>query len=321
MTDLSIVIVSYETRELVLACLASIEREVRAREDAGRIATEVIVVDNASRDGSASAVRDRFPSATVIERADNGGFAKGCNVGLRASKGRHVLLLNSDTVVRRGALERCVAFLDANPDVGVVGPQLLHADGRRQNSVHAAPGLATELLPKGLLETLLPRRYPSKRRRLAGPTDVDSVLGACLFARREVLERAGLLPEEYFLFLEETDWCFAIRAAGFRVVHLPDVEIEHVSGASSRSKDAARKRIEYHRSLYRFLEKRRGAGVARVVRFQRIVKGLVEIVFLAPLCLVSGAERRRFRERRRLLGWHLRGRPPRYGLDPQEGLR
>lgn len=321
MTDLSIVIVSYETRELLLACLASIEREVRAREDAGRIETEVIVVDNASRDGSASAVRERFPFATVIERPDNGGFAKGCNAGLRASKGRHVLLLNSDTVVRRDVLERCVAFLDANPDVGVVGPQLLHADGRRQNSVHAAPGLATELLPKGLLEVLLPRRFPSKRRRLVGPTDVDAVLGACLFARREVLERAGLLPEEYFLFLEETDWCFAIRAAGFRVVHLPDVEIEHVSGASSRSKDAARKRIEYHRSLYRFLEKRRGAGVARIVRLQRIVKGLVEIVFLAPLCLVSAAERRRFRERRRLLGWHLRGRPPGYGLDPQEGLR
>lgn len=316
MTDLSVVIVSYRGRDLTLACLASLQREVRAREDAGALETEVFVVDNGSDDGTVEAVQRDFPWAKVIALPRNVGFARGCNAGLREASGRHALLLNNDTVVSRGALEACVAHLDAHPDVGVVGPQLLHEDGRRQNSVHAAPGLATELLPAGLLEWLLPRRYPSKRRRLSGPTDVEAVLGACLFVSGAALRRVGGLPEEYFLFLEETDWCWNIREAGFRVVHLPDVNLVHLSGASSRRRDAAAKRIEYHRSLYRFLEKRRGKATARVVRAQRVVKGLAEVVLLAPLALLSAGQRRRWHERRRLLAWHLRGRPQGFGLAP-----
>jgi GT2 family glycosyltransferase len=317
--DLSIVIVSYETRELTLACLASIERELRARDDAGRIQSETLLVDNASRDGTAEAVRARFPWVTSIVLPRNVGFAAGCNAGLREAKGRHAVLLNSDCVVRRGTLERCVAFLDEHPDVGVVGPQLLHPDGRRQNSVHAAPSVLTELVPKGILETLLPRRFPSKRRRHTGPVDVDAVLGACLCVRREVWERQGLLPEEYFMFLEETDWCWTIRSAGWRVVHLPDVELTHVSGASSRRRNALRKRIEYHRSLYRFLAKRRGSGAVRIVWLQRVLKIALELVLFAPLAAVSPLQRGRWRERAGLLGWHLRGCPEGEGLAPDPG--
>jgi len=316
MIDLSIVIVSYETREITLACLAAIDREVRGRRDAGRIETETILVDNASGDGTAEAVASRHPWVTLIALAANVGFARGCNAGLRAAAGRYAVLLNSDTLVRRGALERCVAFLDAHPDVGVVGPQLLHPDGRRQNSVHAAPGILTEFVPRGVLETLFPRRFPSKRRRIAAPVDVDAVLGACLVVRREVWQKIGGLPEEYFMFLEETDWCWSIREAGWRVVHLPDVELEHLSGASSGRKDALRKRIEYHRSLYRFLSKRRGECAARVVRAQRIAKGAAGLVLGAPLVCFSDRQRRRWRERAGLLSWHLRGRPEGEGLAP-----
>ena len=318
MTDLSVIVVSYETRDTTLACLASIDETVRGRHDAGRIEVEVLLVDNASRDGSAEAVRRRFPWVRVLAQERNRGFAAGCNAGLREAKGRHAVLLNSDTVVRREALERCVAFLDAHPDVGVVGPQLLHADGRRQNSIHAFPSLATELVPRGLLEAVLPRRFPSKRRRLAGPTDVEAVLGACLFVRRAVWERVGGLPERYFLFLEETDWCWSIREAGFRIVHLPDVELVHLSGASTTRKDATRKRIEYHASLYRFLARRRGPWVVRGVRLHRIVRGLVEVGLLWPLALVSARQRRRWHERRRLLSWHLRGCPEGEGLAPAD---
>lgn len=316
MKDLSIVIVSYEALALTLACLESLDREVRGKGAAGGLGIQVIVVDNGSTDGTVAAVAARFPWVRVVALPRNVGFARGCNAGLREASGRHALLLNNDTVVHPDVLERCVAHLDAHPDVGVVGPQLLHEDGRLQNSVHAAPGLATELLPKGLLEWILPRRYPSKRRRLDGPTDVDAVLGACLFVRGEALARVGGLPEEYFLFLEETDWCWSIREAGFRVVHLPDVTLTHLSGASSRRRDAAAKRIEYHRSLYRFLEKRRGKATARIVRAQRVAKGLFEVVLLAPLALLSESQRRRFDERRRLLAWHLRGRPAGFGLAP-----
>ncbi len=316
MNALSIVIVSYETRALTLACLESIEREILARDEPDRLEAETILVDNASRDGTADAVRSRFPWVTVIALASNGGFAKGCNVGLRAAKGRHAVLLNSDAIVRPGALERCVAFLDAHPDVGIVGPQLLHPDGRLQNSVHAAPSVLTELVPRGVLETLLPRRFPSKRWRSAGPVEVDAVLGACLVVRRAVWETVGGLPEEYFMFLEETDWCWSARAAGWRVVHLPDVEIVHLSGGSSGRKDALRKRIEYHRSLYRFFEKRRGRVQERVVRIQRILKGVAGLVLGAPLACLSGRQRRRWRERAGLLSWHLRGCPDGEGLAP-----
>jgi len=315
-TDLSIVIVSYETRELTLACLEAIDDEVRTGKDAEPLETETILVDNASTDGTAAAVRSRFSWVTVIPLLRNVGFAKGCNVGLREAKGRHAVLLNSDTIVRRGTLERCVAFLDASPDVGVVGPQLLHEDGRRQNSVHTAPGVLTELVPRGLLETLFPRRFPSKRRRIEGPIDVDAVLGACLVVRRAVWEALGGLPEEYFMFLEETDWCWSIREAGWRVVHLPDVELVHLSGASSGRKDALKKRIEYHRSLYRFLAKRRGGVAVWIVRAQRVAKAALGLVLLAPLACIFERQRRRWRERAGLLSWHLRGCPEGEGLAP-----
>ncbi|MCC6642678.1 MAG: glycosyltransferase family 2 protein [Deltaproteobacteria bacterium] len=321
MIDLSIVIVSYETRDITLECLDAIDRELRARQDAGGLVTETIVVDNASSDGSAQAIAARHPWVKGITLPSNVGFARGCNAGLREAAGRHAVLLNSDTIVRRGALERCVEFLDAHCDVGVVGPQLLHADGRRQNSVHSAPGVLTELVPRGVLEMLLPRSFPSKRRRIAAPVDVDAVLGACLVVRRDVWQKLGGLPEEYFMFLEETDWCWSIRDAGWRIVHLPDVELVHLSGASSARRDALRKRIEYHRSLYRFLAKRRGTVAVCVVRAQRIVKGAVGLVLGAPLACISGSQRRRWRERAGLLSWHLRGCPDGEGLAPAAGAQ
>lgn len=316
MTALSIVIVSYETRDLTLACLGSIESEVLGAAGPDRLETETILVDNASADGTVDAVRSHHPWVTVIALTRNVGFARGCNAGLRAAKGRHAVLLNSDAVVRRGALERCVAFLDTNPDVGIVGPQLLHPDGRLQNSVHAAPSVLTEIVPKGVLETFLPRRFPSKRRRPSAPVDVDAVLGACLVVKRAVWEGIGGLPEEYFMFLEETDWCWSAREAGWRVVYLPDVEIVHLSGGSSGRKDALRKRIEYHRSLYRFLGKRRGPASAWIVRIQRVVKGAMGLVLGAPLAWFSQRQRRRWRERAGLVSWHLRGCPEGEGLAP-----
>ena len=315
MTDLSIVIVSWNTRDLLLECLASLEREVLSRRDAGRIATETIVVDNGSVDGTADALCARFPWAQLIRLPRNVGFAAGNNAGLQKASGRHAVLLNSDTVVLPDALERCVRYLDAHPDVGVAGPQLLDPDGTRQNSVHNFPSLVTEIVPKALLEILLPRRYPSKRYEHREPIDVEAVLGACLFVRREVLERVGPMPEEYFFFLEETDWCWRIREAGWRVVHLPDARVIHVHGAASKKKLPARTRIEYHRSLYRFFRRNRGAVPAAAVRGLRVAKALFYALALAPAALLSRSGRERWRSRSAVLLWHLRGCPASGGLD------
>ena len=205
---------------------------MRGRQGPERIETETLVVDQASSDGSAAAVRAAFPWAEVIELPANVGFAAGNNVGLRRAKGRHVVLLNNDTVVLPDGLERLVRYLDAHPEVGVVGPQLLNPDGTKQNSIHSTPNFVTELVPKGLLESIAPWRYPSKRFEHPGPLAVEAVLGACLMVRREVLEDVGPMPEEYFFFLEETDWCLRIRRAGWKVVHVPAARIVHVHGAT-----------------------------------------------------------------------------------------
>jgi GT2 family glycosyltransferase len=249
----------------------------------------------------------------VIALPGNVGFAAGNNVGLRKCSGRHAVLLNSDTVVRRDALETCVRYLDAHPDVGVVGPQLLHPDGSKQNSIHAFPSLLTELVPRGLLEVLFPRRFPSKRYEHAEPIDVDAVLGACLFVRREVLDRVGPMPEDYFVFLEETDWCLRIRRAGWRVVHVPGARVVHVFGASSKKKRPAETRIEYHRSLYRFFRKHRGPAAAAAVVALRFVKSLWYVVSELP-GVVTERGRRRWRGRWLVLAWHLRGCPEDWGL-------
>ena len=313
--DLSLVVLSWNGRELTLACLESIEREVRQRRDAQRIETETIVVDNGSSDGTAEAVRTRFPWAELVALPRNLGFAAGNNAGLaRARRGRHVLLLNNDTLVLPGALERCVNFLDAHPDVGAVGPQLVHPDGRKQNSIHPYPSLLTEMVPRGVLETLFPRRFPSKRFEHARPVDVECVLGACIAVRRAALDAVGALPEDYFFFLEETDWLFRMKRAGWRVVHLPDARLVHLHGAGTKKKVPLPTRIEYHRSLYHFFRKNRGTGQAAAVVAVRLARLAAALVALAPLALVSARERERWRQRLAILTWHLRGCPVSWGL-------
>ncbi len=314
MTDLSIVIPTWNGRELLRACLASLEREVRSRSDEGRIETETLVVDQASSDGSGAAVRAEFPWVELIELPANRGFAAGSNVGLRRAKGRHCALLNNDTVVLRDALERCVRYLDAHPEVGVVGPQLLNPDGSKQNSVHSAPNFVTELVPKALLESVAPLRYPSKRFEHRAPIAVEAVLGACLLVRREVLEDVGLLPEEYFFFLEETDWCLQIRRAGWKVMHVPEARVIHVHGATTKKRVPAETRIEYHRSLYRFFRRNRGERALRALLVLRIAKGFFYAATGWIPGLVSARARQRWLQNLRVLAWHLRGRPERTGL-------
>jgi GT2 family glycosyltransferase len=313
-TDLSIVIVNWNARELLLGCLASLEREVRSRTDAGRIETETLVVDQASVDGSAAAARAAFPWAELIELPGNLGFAAGNNVGLRRAKGRHCVLLNNDTVVLHDGLERCVRHLDAHPDVGVVGPQLLNPDGSKQSSIHVTPNFVTELVPKGLLELLFPWRFPSKRYEHPGPISVEAVLGACLFVRREVLEDVGPMPEDYFFFLEETDWCLRIRRAGWKVVHVPDARVVHVHGATTKKRIPAETRIEYHRSLYRFFRNHRGEAAFRAVLALRVAKGFLYAATGWLPGLVSGRARDRWLQNLRVLAWHLRGMPADAGL-------
>jgi GT2 family glycosyltransferase len=313
-TDLSIVLLNWNGRALVLDCLASIDAALGAHSGAGRIETETIVVDNGSQDGSVAAIRAGFPWAEIVALPRNVGFAAGNNAGLARARGRHICLLNNDTLVQPGSFELCVDFLDAHPDVGAVGPALVHPDGRSQNSIHNFPSVLLEVIPRGVLETLLPRRYPSKRFPHRAPLDVEAVLGACVFIRREALEQAGGMPEDYFFFLEETDWFFQLRRAGWRVVHHPGAKLVHIHGASTKKRVPLPTRIEYHRSLYHFFHKNRGSLQAGLVVGIRVAKLLLGTVVVLPLLPFWRRERERWVQRLGLLRWHAAGCPPSWGL-------
>lgn len=324
MIDLSILIASYEARDALRDCLRSIERACVAH-PALRI--ETLIVDNGSRDGSARVALDSPLSPRLIASASNQGFAAAINRAWRMSGGRHVLLLNSDVELDADALSLGVELLDAASDIGVVGAALRHSDGRPQRSVHALPGWATEILPELLLRRLRPHGFDLAQgsfeaegsARAEGSVsksegsavrDVEAVRGAVFFVRGDLAEKVGRLDEGYFFFLEETDYCRRVRRAGFRVVHSAGIRAIHRLGISSKARAPLATRIEFHRSLYRYLNREGGLALRRTAQAIRTFRSLGSLLLLAPLALVSEDARGRFSERFGLVLWHLRGCPP-----------
>jgi GT2 family glycosyltransferase len=248
---LAIVIVSYNAREHLENCLQSLTAAPPA------IPHEVVVVDNASSDGSAAAVRGRWPGVTVIAQTANTGFAAGSNAGIRAARGPLVLLLNNDTIVPPGAIDRLVERLRAHPDAAVAGPRLVDANGVAELSFGPMMSPFNELRQKTAL-MLHERRVPiasgwlerSRRRECY----VDWVSGACLLVRRDAAEAVGLLDERYFLYTEDVDFCAAIRARGQRVLFTPAAEVVHLRGRSRVTAPAA-VNLAYRRSHLAFYEK------------------------------------------------------------------
>jgi N-acetylglucosaminyl-diphospho-decaprenol L-rhamnosyltransferase len=237
--DLSIVIVSFNARADLVRCLASLHDAPPSRPH------EIVVVDNGSADGSADAAR-RWPDVKVIETSENLGFSRGNNVGIRASDGTNLLLLNSDTIVPPRAIDTLLSQLDRHSDVAVVGPRLVDGTGRAELSFGAMVGPFAQLrqkqIARGDVETLTRReQYP------------DWVTGACLLVRRADADAVGLLDERYFMYLEDVDFCAAIRARGRRILFAPGVAVTHLRGRSAPSR--AETWRAYHRSLLAFYEK------------------------------------------------------------------
>jgi len=237
--DLSIIIVSFNARDDLARCLQSLHDAPPSR------AHEIIVVDNASTDGSADAAR-RWPGVRVIEAGRNLGFAGGNNVGIRASTGANLLLLNSDTIVPPRAIDGLLSALDRHADVAVAGPRLVDGSGRAELSFGAMVSPLAQVrqqrIARGDVEAYTSReRYP------------DWVTGACLLVRRADAEAAGLMDERYFMYLEDVDFCAAIRARGRRVLFTPSVEITHLRGRSAPSRAISQQL--FHRSLLIFYTK------------------------------------------------------------------
>ena len=261
---ISIIIVNWNVKALLRQSLQSI----LSSQYEGEI--EVIVVDSASADGSAAMVEAEFPTVKLIASSENLGYAGGNNVGVAAAVGDYLFILNPDTTLFADTLTQLMAYMQAHPTVGVVGPQLRWPDGTVQSSRRRFPTLGSLFWESTLLEQWLPQNRAAKRYKLADqpadqPQPVDWLVGAALFIRREAWRAAGPFDETFFMYFEETDWCHRCAQAGWAIHYLPQAAVMHYEGQSSRQVMAART-IRFQRSKIHYTAKWFGRGWAWSVR-------------------------------------------------------
>ena len=251
--DVSIIVVNWNTRELLRNCLASVYEQTTG------ISFSVIVADNASTDGSVEMIARDFRRVQLIANSENRGFAAANNQGIALAKGRYILLLNSDTIVLDHAIEKTMAFADAHPRTAVVGCRVLNSDGTLQNSCFMFPSGLNMLLSATYLYKLVPGSRLFGRERMTywdrrDARDVDVVSGCFMFLRREAIEQVGVMDEAFFMYAEETDWCYRFKKEGWAVTFDPSATIIHLGGASSRQAASAM-RLQLSGSILYFLKK------------------------------------------------------------------
>lgn len=276
----SVVIVSWNTREMLRECLESLFAQTRTP-------VEVFVVDNHSSDGSAAMVRARFPHVRLIANDENLGFAAANNQALERTTGEQILLLNPDTVVLDAAIDRMVDYLVRHPEAGAVGCKLLNADGSLQPSCHEFYGFFRSLIENRLTAALYPRTHANTPFLSfwdhARPRQVGWVTGAALMVRASVLARVGPLDTRFFMYGEEVDWQLRMRKAGYQVHFTPEAQIVHLGGGSSRQIRARMKQQELH-SRWLLIEKHYGP----LTRLSYRAKAALALTFWRWLARRSG---------------------------------
>ena len=330
--ELSVIIVSWNVADLLRACLRSVLDEVRRAgmapieaahanegegegEGAGGPGVEIVVVDNASRDGSAEMVRREFPAARLLANSENRGFGAANNQGLAESRGAAVLFLNPDTVVHPGAFSELLACLREHPEVGAVGPRLVNPDGSTQSSRRHFPWLAAAFVESTPLQRHL-GRLPALRHYYAADAPdscsqtVDWLVGACLLVRRAALDRVGGFDERFFMYSEEMDLCFRLRQAGYSVRYLASAQVTHHEAASSRQ-DLFRQNVNFHESRERFFRKHGRPLGALVLHWFVFLTYLEQMAEESGKLLLQPAKRSlrldRLRLYARVVVWYLRG--------------
>jgi GT2 family glycosyltransferase len=251
--DLSVCIVNWNTRQDLEQAIKSV-----LESDPG-LGLQVVVLDNASSDGSPGMVRERFPRVKLIESTENLGFARGYNRAAAEAEGRHILMLNPDTVVRPGALRKLVDFLDSRQDAGAVGPRLLNSDGTLQYSCRHFPRPLAAILRNTLIGRLTPGNQATRDYLMADwdhgtVRQVDWVSGAAICIRAETWSAVGGFDEGYFMYAEDIDWCLRAHQAGWAIYYVPESVIVHRIGQSSDQRPLAMV-VEFHRSMARFYRK------------------------------------------------------------------
>jgi N-acetylglucosaminyl-diphospho-decaprenol L-rhamnosyltransferase len=266
--DVSVILVSWNTRELLLQCLESIA------EDAARCerSVEMLVIDNASADGTVEAVRERFPNVLISSQSQNLGFAAATNIGIEQSRAPAVLILNPDTELKPGALGELLRALDAAAHIGMTAPALLNPDQSFQTAGFKFPGLVQTMLD---LYPIHPRLIESRLNGRYGPGDgtspfkIDHPLGACMLVRRAVIEKVGMLDTSFFLYSEEIDWCRRITEAGWTILCAPAAKVIH-HGGQSTGQTPDRMRTQLHQSRARYFRTHESPGFNR--RLQMLMR-------------------------------------------------
>jgi GT2 family glycosyltransferase len=289
--ELSIIIVNWNTRDLLRDCLNSVYAETE------KTSFEVLVVDNASSDGSAEMVKREFLQVMLIENEDNLGFARANNQAIRQSSGSYILLLNPDTVVLSGALDKMVAFMRAHPDVDASGPMILNLGGSlhppTRGNRYAFDFCAKFLLEECLLSyvpRLLIRKLGRRETYSSQPRQVNMVLGTCMMMTRTALDKVGLLDEQYFLFAEETDWFYRLKLLGGKTYFIPEARIVHHFARSVKQTDTV---LKYsYRSRHLFMKKHHKKVQAYFPRFMVAIDCFAaSCAFLLLQAVVKGDKR------------------------------
>ena len=280
--ELSIVIVSWNTCDLLRKCLQSIQSTVPP------ISYEVVVADNDSHDGSPDMVEEEFPDARMIRTGGNLGFSAGNNLAIRTVTGSYILLLNPDAELMPNAARRMIEFADAHPDAAFVGPKLLNSDGTLQKNGRKFPTLLREVLGLTRLYRLIWGYYDRKMGWGRGDFDVtaevDEVSGACILARKSAVDEVGLLDERFFMYYEETDWCFRMRKAGWKIYYLPEAEVMHHWAAGAKQIGLEGSKI-FHKSQYLYFRKHHGILQALILRG---ISGLLLSILYAKRWIKGG---------------------------------
>jgi GT2 family glycosyltransferase len=294
--DLSIVIVNTNTLDLLKDCLESVYRNTTG------IEYEVIVVDNNSIDGSVDMVRTQFPTARIIQNDRNLGFPVSNNSGFAASTGRYVLALNPDTIVQGNALEVVVRFLDEHRKAGAAGIHTLNPDGTVQPTYERFPTLLSQLFYTTPLKRLFPHHVANED--FGDYLDVDWVQGSFLMMRKTALDEVGMFDDRYSpLYSEETDLCYRIKKAGWRIYHVTTASIIHLGGQTTKLMDKWFF-LQLHKSKFEFFRKHRGVLYAQTYRCARMLACFVRLGQLLARLVIPAGQSEYVRKRLRLQ-WSL----------------
>ena len=314
--DLSVIIVNYNTLGVTSKAIRSV------LEHHGKLASEIIVVDNASSDGSVAALRMRFPQVTVLAAGYNGGYAWGNNIGIRHAQGRYLLILNPDAQVYDGTLERAVEYLDTNPEIGVLGGHVSFETGIQQPTLFRQISLRSifwnALIPNRLIRKTRffgDQRYASRPRNTI--QDVDIVAGCFMMLPRRTIDKVGMMDDRFFMYSEESEWCWRIRQAGLKVHYNPNIRLMHY-GAVSTGQTSPWKSVEIARGHILFLCFTRGPLISWIGTTLMVFGDLLRAAWFLPISLLrprhQGAKAWRARISF-LLGSLLK--PPRGQTPPQ----